>query len=127
MSHSMIILCKYELSYHEIHIGWTSSYKNIKRKTYLKMEISQSQEWLGKAMKIHTAANNHTAETIPIVILETFWLPRCTKPSRKVKFNTWISNQITKIKSSHHYNKRRYDLKWGRVNHLRHRLQFGTR
>jgi hypothetical protein len=35
------------------------------------MEISQSQDWFGKAMKTQTAAKNHTAETIPIVILET--------------------------------------------------------
>jgi hypothetical protein len=36
------------------------------------MEISQSQECFGKAMKKQTAANNHTAETIAIAILETF-------------------------------------------------------
>jgi hypothetical protein len=36
------------------------------------MEISQSQERLGKAMKKQTAANNHTAQTIAIAILETF-------------------------------------------------------
>jgi hypothetical protein len=36
------------------------------------MEISQSQEWFGKAVKKQAAANNHTAETIAIAILETF-------------------------------------------------------
>ncbi len=65
------------------------------------MEISQSQDWFGKAMKTQTAAKNHTAETIPIVILETVWVPRCTRPSRKVKLNTPLSNQIIKIKISH--------------------------
>jgi len=36
------------------------------------MEISQSQECFGKAMKKQTAANSHTAETIAMAILETF-------------------------------------------------------
>lgn len=38
---------------------------------YLKMEISQSQEWFGNAMKKQTPAVNHTAATITILILET--------------------------------------------------------
>lgn len=50
--------------------------------TYLKMEMSQSQEWFGKAMKKQTAAVNHTAETIPSEILEIFWLPRCSTEKR---------------------------------------------
>lgn len=36
------------------------------------MEISQSHDWLGNAMKTQMAAVNHAAETIPIEILETF-------------------------------------------------------
>jgi hypothetical protein len=81
--------------------------KRLKRTSYLKMEISWSQEWLGKAMKKQTAANSHTAETIAMAILETFWLPRCTKPSRKVKLNTPFSNKITKIFISH--------LRWKKI------------
>jgi len=36
------------------------------------MEMSHSQEWLGKAIKKHTAATNHTTHTVAIEILETF-------------------------------------------------------
>lgn len=40
------------------------------------MEMSQSQEWVGKATKKQTAAPNQTAPTIPMEILDTFWVPR---------------------------------------------------
>lgn len=40
--------------------------------SYLKQETSQSQEWLGKAMKTQTAAANHATETIAIQVFETF-------------------------------------------------------
>lgn len=40
--------------------------------SYLKQETSQSQEWLGKAMKTQTAADNHATETIAIQVFETF-------------------------------------------------------
>ena len=55
-----------------------SLYPHLKPRTleieasYLKTEISQSQEWLGQAMITQTAADNHAAETIPMEILETF-------------------------------------------------------
>lgn len=44
--------------------------------TYLKMERSQSQEWVGKAMNTQTAAVSHATETIPMETLENFWPPR---------------------------------------------------
>lgn len=44
--------------------------------TYLKMERSQSQEWLDKAMKKQIAAVNQTKMTTPTEILDTFQLPR---------------------------------------------------
>ena len=42
------------------------------------MEMSLSQEWLGKAIRKHTAATNHTAHTVAIEILDIFWFPRCS-------------------------------------------------
>lgn len=45
--------------------------QGTKRETYLKMFISQSQEWVGRAMKKQNAADNHTADTIARDILET--------------------------------------------------------
>jgi hypothetical protein len=36
------------------------------------MEMSQSQEWVGKATKKETAAPNHTAATSPMEIFDTF-------------------------------------------------------
>lgn len=83
------------------------------------MEISQSQEWLGRARKKQTAANKNTAKIIAIAILETFWLPRYRKPSTKVKFNTPIPNKIYQDKDLPQEDKI--------VNHLHHRLKFGTR
>lgn len=47
------------------------------------MDINQSHDWLGNAMKKQMAAANHTADTIPIEILETFWVPRCTEPNHQ--------------------------------------------
>jgi hypothetical protein len=35
---------------------FTQNIKKVKRATYLKMEMSHSQEWLGKVMKKHTPA-----------------------------------------------------------------------
>jgi hypothetical protein len=46
--------------------------KKVKRATYLKMEMSHSQEWLGKVVKKHTPANSHATQTIDMEILETF-------------------------------------------------------
>lgn len=43
-----------------------------KKETYLKMEISQSQDWLGNAMKKQTAALNHTQANIAIAYLDNF-------------------------------------------------------
>ena len=47
------------------------SYNEI-NESYLKIEISQSQDWLCSAMKKQTAADSHTAETIPTAYLENF-------------------------------------------------------
>lgn len=44
----------------------------ISTATYLKMEMSQSQEWLGRAIKRQTAAPNQTAETIAVETFEIF-------------------------------------------------------
>jgi len=40
---------------------------HVKSETYLKMETSQSQDWVGNAMKKQTAAVNHTATAIAMV------------------------------------------------------------
>lgn len=40
--------------------------------TYLKMEMSHSQECVGNAMKKQIAANAHATTTIPIASLDTF-------------------------------------------------------
>ena len=51
----------------------------MKRASYLNIEINQSQELVWRAMKKQTPANNHTAKTIKIVILEMVWSPLCIK------------------------------------------------
>ena len=56
------------------------------------MEINQSHDWLGNAMKKQTAAVNHTADTIPIEILETFWVPRCTEPNHQWNIHFQLTN-----------------------------------
>jgi hypothetical protein len=43
-----------------------------KKETCLKMEISQSQDWVGNAMKKQTAALNHTIATIAMAYLDNF-------------------------------------------------------
>lgn len=40
--------------------------------SYLKQEISQSQEWLGRATNTQTATVNQATHTIPIEVFETF-------------------------------------------------------
>lgn len=53
--------------------GWFKIYLIILRvKTCLKMEISQSQDWVGNAMKKQTAALNHAAATNAMAYLENF-------------------------------------------------------
>jgi hypothetical protein len=42
------------------------------KETCLKMEISQSQDWVGNAMKKQTAALNHTIATIAMAYLDNF-------------------------------------------------------
>jgi len=42
------------------------------KETCLKMEISQSHDWVGNAMKKQTAALNHTTATIAITYLDNF-------------------------------------------------------
>lgn len=48
------------------------------------MEMSQSHEWLGKATKKQTPATSHTAQTMAIAILETFWFPRCSNEGMRL-------------------------------------------
>lgn len=55
-------------------------YKKCKRKvTYLKQEISQSQEWWGIPKKTQTEIDNKATTTITLQVFETFWCPRCKK------------------------------------------------
>ena len=58
-----------------------------KQDSYLKTEMSQSQEWVGKAINTQTAAADQATETIMREIFENFWFPRC-----KIRFDN-IRNQ----------------------------------
>jgi len=57
-------------------MNWMLKLLNEKE-TCLKMEISQSHDWVGNAMKKQTAALNHTTATIAITYLDNFWVPCC--------------------------------------------------
>lgn len=45
--------------------------------SYLKQETNQSQEWLGIARNTQTIIVSQATESIEILVLETFWTPRC--------------------------------------------------
>ena len=90
-------VCNHDVSMQKSHSN-RDEINHHKRASYLKTEISQSQEWFGKAMITQTAADNHAAQTIPMEIFETFWVPRCKK-HQQIKFENWLYKEVDSTKN----------------------------